>query len=308
MPSTYSPSLKLELIGNGEQAGTWGNTTNSNLGALLEQAITGVTTVDVTSSNMVLTSFNGVVDQARSATLIFTGTPGVARTVTVPNVSKSYFVYNNSDSTVSIITSGGGSFAVSANGYALVTCTGASSFYATAIAPLASPAFTGTPTAPTAATPTNTTQLATTAFVQAAIAGSVTPPFPAGTAVIFAQSTAPTGWTKVTAYNDAALRVVSGSVSSGGSTAFSTVFAAGGFATNSISLTTAQLANHSHGISPNNNINYSRGQFDPTGLAFQTNEVGGPTLSISAAGSNDTHYHTTVMPLKYVDVIIATKN
>ena len=45
MPSTYSPSLKLELIGTGEQAGTWGTTTNYNLGTLLEQAITGVITI-----------------------------------------------------------------------------------------------------------------------------------------------------------------------------------------------------------------------------------------------------------------------
>ena len=41
MPSTYSTSLKLELIGNGEQTGTWGQTTNNNLGTLIEQAITG---------------------------------------------------------------------------------------------------------------------------------------------------------------------------------------------------------------------------------------------------------------------------
>ena len=40
MSSTYSPNLRLELIANGEQSGTWGNTTNTNLGTLLEQAIT----------------------------------------------------------------------------------------------------------------------------------------------------------------------------------------------------------------------------------------------------------------------------
>ena len=39
--STYSTSLKLTLIGDGEQTGTWGNTTNTNLGTLLEQAIVG---------------------------------------------------------------------------------------------------------------------------------------------------------------------------------------------------------------------------------------------------------------------------
>ena len=50
MPSTYSPALRLELIGNGEQAANWGNTTNTNLGSLIEQAITGVGCVAPVSS------------------------------------------------------------------------------------------------------------------------------------------------------------------------------------------------------------------------------------------------------------------
>ena len=50
MPSTYSTSLGLELIGNGEQAGTWGTTTNTNLGTLLEQAIAGVQSITLTGN------------------------------------------------------------------------------------------------------------------------------------------------------------------------------------------------------------------------------------------------------------------
>jgi hypothetical protein len=79
VPSTYSPSLRIELIGEGEQDGIWGQTTNNNLGALIEQAIAGVTTVDVTAGNVTLTSFNGTVDEARSAVLIVNGTNVVAR-------------------------------------------------------------------------------------------------------------------------------------------------------------------------------------------------------------------------------------
>ncbi len=41
MPSTYSPDLRIELIANGEQSGTWGTTTNTNLGTLIEDAIAG---------------------------------------------------------------------------------------------------------------------------------------------------------------------------------------------------------------------------------------------------------------------------
>ncbi len=90
MPSTYSPSLRIELIGDGEQSGTWGQTTNNNLGTLLEQAITGITNVNVTASDVVLTSFNGAVDEARSPVLNVSGTPGVTRNVTIPNQKKTY--------------------------------------------------------------------------------------------------------------------------------------------------------------------------------------------------------------------------
>ena len=47
MPSTFSPNLKIELIATGEQSGTWGTTTNSNLGTLLEQAIAGLSLIHI---------------------------------------------------------------------------------------------------------------------------------------------------------------------------------------------------------------------------------------------------------------------
>jgi len=48
MASTYSTNLAIELIGTGEQSGTWGVTTNTNLGTLLEQAISGYVTQAIT--------------------------------------------------------------------------------------------------------------------------------------------------------------------------------------------------------------------------------------------------------------------
>jgi hypothetical protein len=53
MPSTFSPSLRIELIGEGEQSGVWGTTTNNNLGDLLEQAVAGRTTWDGRNSHIV---------------------------------------------------------------------------------------------------------------------------------------------------------------------------------------------------------------------------------------------------------------
>jgi len=59
MPSTYSPDLRIELIGPGEQAGTWNTTTNTNLGTLIEDAISGYVSVSVTSANQALSASNG---------------------------------------------------------------------------------------------------------------------------------------------------------------------------------------------------------------------------------------------------------
>ena len=124
MPSTFSPSLRLELIGTGEAAGLWGVLTNNNLGDLIEQAITGQTVLDVTSGNITLTSLNGVTDQARSAVLQVTGTPGTTRVLTIPNVSKTYTVFNASDSIVQIKTATGVAFDCPVGSMCIIYCDG----------------------------------------------------------------------------------------------------------------------------------------------------------------------------------------
>lgn len=272
MPSTYSPSLRIELIGDGEQVGTWGQTTNNNLGSLLEQAITGITNVDVTSSDVTLTSYNGALDQARSSVLNVSGTPGTVRNVIVPNQPKTYLVKNTSDSTIGVKTASGAAQPLSSGSQSLMVCDGSNTV---------------------------------TAYINSSTA---TPSFPSGTIMLFVQTSAPTGWTKVTTFNDAALRVVNGTVGSGGATNFSTIFGSGGVASNSIALTTAQMPSHSHSVSPLYNINFTRTQFDPTGAACLTDEAGGPVTTIGNTGGSDTHYHTTTMQLKYVDTIIASKD
>jgi hypothetical protein len=93
--TTYSTSLKLTLIGDGEQAGTWGGTTNTNLGTLLEQAITGVRNITMTDANYTLTSIDGASDDARNAVLVVGGTNTAIRDVIAPLVNKVYIVVNN---------------------------------------------------------------------------------------------------------------------------------------------------------------------------------------------------------------------
>jgi len=105
MASTFSPILRIELIGTGDQSGTWGNTTNVNLGTLIEQAIAGTATIDVSVGNVTLTNFNGTSDQARCMALRVTGTPGTSRNIVAPAVSKFYIIANGSDAAVVLKTS-----------------------------------------------------------------------------------------------------------------------------------------------------------------------------------------------------------
>lgn len=105
MPSSYSPLLRIQLITTGEQSGTWGNTTNTNLGTLIEQAIAGSAEISVTAGNVTLTEVNGVSDQSRCAAIRVTGTPGVSRNIVAPAVSHIYVVANGSNAAVVLKTS-----------------------------------------------------------------------------------------------------------------------------------------------------------------------------------------------------------
>ena len=96
MSSTFSPDLRIELIGAGEQPGVWGTTTNTNLGTLIEDAIAGYISVSVTSANQAFTANNGAADQARNATIALTTTTGAAFAVYAPPAAKQYVIYNTS--------------------------------------------------------------------------------------------------------------------------------------------------------------------------------------------------------------------
>jgi hypothetical protein len=201
MASTFSPTLRLELIGEGDQSGIWGQTTNNNLGALVEQAITGVITIAMVDANYTLANFNGVVDEARNQVLVLTGALSAQRNLIAPLVEKTYIVRNTTTGGfgVQIIGPSGTGVIIPNGTTASVFCDGSNFFPATtgslgnqvingnlavtgttsltgaltastatfsgAISSV-NPSFTGTPTAPTAISGTSTTQIATTAFVQ----------------------------------------------------------------------------------------------------------------------------------------------
>jgi hypothetical protein len=100
MASTYSPLLRVELIGIGDQANTWGLINNTNLGTVLEQAIAGTAVIDVTIANQTLSQEDGTSDQARCMIIRVIGTPGTSRNIVAPKLSKVYVVINGSDSDI----------------------------------------------------------------------------------------------------------------------------------------------------------------------------------------------------------------
>ena len=120
MASTYS-DLKFELIGTGDQAGTWGATTNTNLGTAIQQAITGTVDVAFSSADVTLTlTDTNAAQNARALRLNLTGTSGGARNLIVPAIAKQYIVNNGLADAVTVKNSSGTGIAVAAGKTMLV--------------------------------------------------------------------------------------------------------------------------------------------------------------------------------------------
>lgn len=127
--------------------------------------------------------------------------------------------------------------------------------------------------------------------------------FASGTVMLFAQTSAPTGWTKSTSYNDYALRVVSGTASTGGSVNFTTAFANG--STGAYTLATADIPSHAH------YTDIAGGTGTPA--RFYAGTWGGndstiPNIQTQSVGGGGSHSHSLSLAVKYVDTILATKN
>jgi len=154
---------------------------------------------------------------------------------------------------------------------------------------------------------------------------------PSGTAMLFAQTAAPTGWTKSTTHDNKALRVVSGTASSGGSVAFTTAFASQAVSGTNASyiLTTADIPSHSHsatstdaghthtftGVSGTSQATGGSGSNYYNSTSSQTTGTGNAsiTTTIGSTGGGGGHTHTFTgtainLAVQYVDVIIATKD
>jgi len=182
MASTYTVNSGIELIANGEQSGTWGDTTNVNL-QIVDRLTGGVGTITLSGTTHTLTTTDGSLSDGQYKVLVLAGSPSGTNTITVtPNdQQKLYFVKNGSGQSAVFTQGSGGNVTIPNGESAIIYCDGAgagaqvvnlsATFDLTtfleaannlsdvadvatartnlAAAPLASPTFTGTATAPT---------------------------------------------------------------------------------------------------------------------------------------------------------------
>jgi hypothetical protein len=99
MASTYSTNLKIELITDGEQSGTWGDTTNANFVNVFEEAIVGRATANFTSDANLTLTYTDTVSNQTARNLYLNVTSSVSLTATrdliVPGINKTYVIENN---------------------------------------------------------------------------------------------------------------------------------------------------------------------------------------------------------------------
>ena len=309
----YTNDLRLKEIATGDESGTWGTSTNTNL-ELIGEGLS-YTTKDcfATDGDQTETVADGATDPLRGMYVKVTSsaTLSATRVLTIlPNtVSRLQFIENaTTGSQIITIKQGSGATVNIASGQVkAVYLDGAGSGAAVvdAFANLS---------VPTAGDGTNTTQVATTAFVTTAVGNAE--PFPAGTSMLFQQTAAPTGWTKQSTHDDKALRIVTGTVGTGGSSAFSTALATPSVAGGTVSgdpgtnqsvtagnlavsisgnisnttLTTTQIPSHTH--------NYTSPRVGNTNLAYHgspdakaTPTVNGATTTSTGGDGSHNHGH-----------------
>ncbi len=129
MPSTYTSSLRLTLPQTGENPGTWGTLVNTGITSLVDASIAGKATISTWGGAGVaytLTNTNGTTDEARQMFILATGSPGEAKNVICPAVSKMY-VFTNSTTggfALTLKTASGTGISIPAGKTAFLRCDG----------------------------------------------------------------------------------------------------------------------------------------------------------------------------------------
>lgn len=329
MVDTYTDRLGLIEQEEGTHANEWGDLLNLNL-ARLDSATRGYVSIALAGTPLTLdstdisTTSSTAQENSFFSFIEFTGTGG--STVTVPAEDISWTVYNNSDDTVTFTPLGGTGVVLAvgkvhhviygSNGTTFTDVTDLGLINAT----LTNVAISGTSTFTGTVNTVTTTEFAMLSGRTLASTDDVIDNFPSGTAMLFYQTAAPTGWTRdvTAAMDDHALRVVTdGTWGSGtnGTRDFTTQFAEG-FAGEDYTLLTADIPAHTHGSVGNHTHTVPRsttGGNNPmtnsgssTTTSTTTSAAGGHTHA--SVGGGGAHAHDVNLGVKYLDVIIATKD
>ena len=320
MASTFSDRLKLELQASGENAGTWGDKTNNNL-EVIDAFVNGYLSKSVAgSSDVTLTTADASATAESSNKVIeLTGTLTGNINVFLPAKESNYVIFNNTSGshTLSVAPTGH-----TANGVAITQGSHTMIYNKSDRCVDVLGAKVGT--------------TATTYFGSGANLTGIDI-IPAGSLMLFQQSSAPTGWTKATAHDNKALRVVTGSASSGGSNTFAAAFnndqtVSGTTSSTSVTitgstashtLTVDQIPSHDHREGSNSEFGTTSSTYTGAtrntgnandGRNFQTETTGGGQGHSHNVGSlaGGAHTHTFSdtfnLDVQYVDVIICSKD
>lgn len=322
--STYTDNMGIEKPETGDQSGTWGETTNVNFD-IIDRAVSGVGSISLTGlTAKTLTTTDGALSEGGYRVLIFTGSPGGTSTVTIdpPDQEKFYVVFNNTDESIVLTQGSGGNVTILTGNTKVV--------YADGEGASAKVSEVGATMPVGGATVTELGYLSgVTSAIQTqlnTLTTDVAQFLPAGTKMLFQQTSAPTGWTKETSnFDNSAIRVTTGNTGSGGSVDFTSLFT--GLVSGTI-VTSVTGTNQGTPLSNShlpNNWYWSSGT--PTGSRLDNHANSNytavlpdwPTYRIQGGGSTHTHTWTmtsatstftgtTDLDLKYVDVIIASKD
>jgi len=330
MASTYTANSGIEKPGSGEQSGTWGTTTNTNFD-IIDRVLSGVGAITLSGTTHTLSSSDGAMADGHYKVLVLGGSPSGTNTITIsPNdQDKVYLVHNNTSQSAIFTQGSGGNATIVAGAFAWIFADGAGSGAAVTKMTV--------DTASIEDSAITTAKIADNAVTAAKLADTAV--FASGTKMLFQQTSAPTGWTKDTSHNDKALRITSGTVSTGGSVAFETAFASqtpAGSISNSVSGSTAshtleisEIPAHNHPgstVQQREDYNPTTGTTTQTPLGFGDTRGGSRAsnspLTITSQGGDQGHSHgagtlavsstfsgTAIdLDVSYVDVIIAAKD
>ena len=319
MASTFSDRLKLELQASGENAGTWGDKTNNNL-EVIDAFVNGYLSKSVAgSSDVTLTTADASATAESSNKVIeLTGALTGNIKVLVPAKESNYVIFNNTTGSFTLTVAPTGH---TSNGVAITQGSHTMIYNQSDKCVDVFGAKVGT---------TGTTYIGSGAELTGIDI------IPAGSLMLFQQSSAPTGWTKATAHDNKALRVVTGSASSGGSNTFAAAFnnnqtVSGTTSSTSVTitgstaahtLTIAEMPAHTHtegGIqefgttSSTSTGTRNTGNSSP-GNQFETQSTGGDGSHSHDVGTlaGGAHTHTFSdtfnLDVQYVDEIICSKD